>query len=98
MKTINGLLLAGLIGASGILAGCGGGSGGGTPSYWTIDLRTDTQTLPINIASEGASIGGRYTTTLYAEVKDSADRPVPGAEISCSSVGGLDTGDALSLL
>lgn len=93
MKTIKGLLLAGLIGTSGILTGCGGGGGGAsTPSYWTIDVRADAQTLPINIAGEGPSIGGRYTTTLYVEVKDSGGRPVPGGDVGCSYAGGLDTG------
>lgn len=92
MKTIKGLLLAGLIGASGILTGCGGGGGASTPSYWKIDVRADAQTLPINIAGDSPSIGGRYTTTLYVEVTDSGDRPVPGAEVACSYVGGLDTG------
>lgn len=93
MNTIKGLLLAGLIGTSGILTGCGGGGGGAsTPSYWTIDVRADAQTLPINIAGEVPRIGGRYTTTLYVEVKDSGGRPVPGGNVGCSYAGGLDTG------
>jgi hypothetical protein len=90
MKTIKGLLLAGLIGTSGILTGCGGD--GGTPSYWTIDVRADATALPVNIANVGPSIGGRYTTTLYVDVKDAAGRPIPGGEVGCSYVGGLDTG------
>ena len=92
MKTIKGLLLAGLIGISGILTGCGGGAS--TPSYWTITVRADATELPLNIANVGPSIGGRYTTTLYVEVKDSAGRPIPGGEdiVGCSYVGGLDTG------
>ncbi|MDQ1314197.1 MAG: hypothetical protein QG662_306 [Pseudomonadota bacterium] len=94
MKTIKGLLLAGLIGTSGILGGCGGGGGAATPSYWTIDVRADATALPINIANEGPSIGGRYTTTLYVEVKDSAGRPISNSNevIGCSYVGGLDSG------
>jgi hypothetical protein len=94
MKAIKGLLLAGLIGTSGILTGCGGGGGAATPSYWTIDVRADATALPINIANEGPSIGGRYTTTLYVEVKDSAGRAIPGGEdiVGCSYVGGLDSG------
>ncbi|MFZ3174362.1 MAG: Ig domain-containing protein [Thiobacillus sp.] len=94
MKAIKGLLLAGLIGTSGILTGCGGGGGAATPSYWTIDVRADATALPINIAHEGPNIGGRYTTTLYVEVKDSAGRPIPGGEdiVGCSYVGGLDSG------
>jgi hypothetical protein len=92
VKTIKGLLLAGLIGTSGILTGCGGGGGASTPSYWSIDVRADAQTLPINIAGEAPYIGGRYTTTLYVEVKDSGGRPIPGGDIGCSYMGGLDTG------
>lgn len=92
MKTIKGLLLAGLIGTSGILTGCGGGGGASTPSYWSIDVRADAQTLPINIAGEGPSIGGRYTTTLYVEVKDSGGRAIAGGDVGCSYVGGLDAG------
>ncbi len=92
MKTIKSLLLAGLIGTSGILTGCGGGGGGSTPSYWTIDVRADATELPINIANVGPSIGGRYTTTLYVDVKDAADRPISGGEVGCSYTGGLDTG------
>ncbi|MHB0982700.1 MAG: Ig domain-containing protein [Thiobacillus sp.] len=92
MKAIKGLLLAGLIGTSGILTGCGGGGGGGTPSYWTIDVRADATALPINIAHVGPSIGGRYTTTLYVDVKDAADRPISGGEVGCNITGGLDTG------
>jgi len=67
MKAIKGLLLAGLIGVSGILTDVAGGRG--TPSYWTIDVRADATALPINIANVGPSIGGRYTTTLYVEVR-----------------------------
>lgn len=93
MKTIKGLLLAGLVGVSGILTGCGGGGdGASTPSYWTIDVRADATELPINIANVGPSIGGRYTTTLYVDVKDAGDRPISGTEVGCSVVGGLDSG------
>lgn len=92
MKTIKGLLLAGLIGTSGILTGCGGGGGGSTPSYWEIDVRADATELPLNIANEGPSIGGRYTTTLYVDVKDAADRPISGGEVVCTIPDGLVTG------
>jgi hypothetical protein len=93
MKTIKSLLLAGLVGVSGILGGCGGGGdGASTPSYWTIDVRADATELPINIANVGPSIGGRYTTTLYVDVKDAGDRPISGTEVGCSVVGGLDSG------
>jgi hypothetical protein len=85
------LLSAPLITA--LIAGCGGGGAGSSPTY-SISLRADTTTLPLNIASEGPSIGGRYTTTLYVEVKDTAGNPIPGGEdnVGCSYVGGLPSG------
>ena len=55
-------------------------------------MRADATELPINIPNVGPSIGGRYTTTLYVDVKDSGDRPISGGEVGCSYTGGLDTG------
>jgi len=93
MKTIENLLLAGVIGLSGLLAGCGGGGAGSTPSY-TINVRADDTALPLNIAGIGPSIGGAYTTTMYVEIKDADGRPVTVAEdgVGCSYVAGLDSG------
>ena len=93
MKTIKNLLLAGVIGLSGMLAGCGGGGAGSTPSY-TINVRADDTALPLNIAGIGPSIGGAYTTTMYVEIKDADGRPVTVAEdgVGCSYVAGLDSG------
>ncbi len=93
MKTISRLLTAGVIGLTGVLAGCGGGGAGSTPSY-SITVRADAASLPLNISGVGPSIGGRYTTTLYVEVKDADGRPVQVAEdgVGCSYVQGLDSG------
>ncbi len=93
MKTIENLLLAGVIGLSGMLAGCGGGGAGSTPSY-TVNVRADDTALPLNIAGIGPSIGGAYTTTMYVEIKDADGRPVTVAEdgVGCSYVAGLDSG------
>lgn len=93
MKAISRLLTAGVIGLTGVLAGCGGGGAGSTPSY-SITLRADAAALPLNISGVGPNIGGRYTTTLYVEVKDADGKPVTVAEdgVGCSYVAGLDSG------
>lgn len=93
MKTISRLLTAGVIGLTGVLAGCGGGGAGSTPSY-SITVRADAAALPLNISGVGPSIGGRYTTTLYVEVKDADGRPAQVAEdaVGCSYVQNLDSG------
>lgn len=93
MKSISRLLTAGVIGLTGVLAGCGGGGAGSTPSY-SITVRADATALPLNISGVGPSIGGRYTTTLYVEVKDADGRPAQVAEdgVGCSYVQGLDSG------
>lgn len=93
MKTISRLLTAGVIGLTGVLAGCGGGGAGSTPSY-SITVRADATALPLNIAGAGPSIGGAYTTTMYVEVKDADGKPVTVEEdgVGCSYVAGLDSG------
>jgi hypothetical protein len=77
----------------GLLAGCGGG-GAGSAGPYTITLRADKTSLPLNIANEGARIGGRYTTTLYVEARDSAGRPIPGGDeaFACNVTSSLDSG------
>ncbi len=77
-----------------LLSGCGGGGGGGPVTY-EITLRADRTNLPLNIAGEGPMIGGRYTTTLFVEAKDSLGNPIQGGEdvfFSCNIVAGLDAG------
>lgn len=93
MKTISRLLTAGVIGLTGVLAGCGGGGAGSTPSY-SISVRSVEASLPLNVSGVGPSIGGPYTTTLYVEVKDADGKPVTVAEdgVGCSYVSGLDSG------
>jgi hypothetical protein len=83
-------LAAGLIG---LLAGCGAGGGGGSSAY-TITLRADKTSLPLNIANATANIGGPYTTTLYVDAKDSAGNPIPGGTgtFGCAVVNNLDSG------
>jgi hypothetical protein len=83
-------LAAGLIG---LLAGCGAGGGGGTSAY-SITLRADRTSLPLNIAGVAPSIGGPYTTTLYVSATDSSGNPIPGgtSTFSCAITGSLDSG------
>lgn len=81
------------VGLLGLIAGCGGGGGSGGAGPYTITLRSDVGTLPLNIAGESAQIGGRYTTTLYVESRDNAGRPIPdGTGFACSLVGGFESG------
>jgi len=91
MKRYRGWMAAGLIG---LLAGCGGGGGGGGAGPFTITVRADKTSLPLNVALEGPRIGGRYLTTLYVEAKDNGGRPIPGGEdiFSCNILNGFDSG------
>lgn len=95
-----GLILAG---AASVLMACGGGggSGGGIPggptpaNEYVIELSADRDTLPLNIAGVGPSIGGPYTTTLYVQAfRRNTRDPIPGGEgvFSCNIVSGLATG------
>lgn len=89
--------LAGWLGvcALGLIASCGGGGGSGGSGPYTITLRVDASSLPLNIANEVANIGGRYTTTVYVSARDNGGRPIPGSEndsFACSVVAGLDSG------
>lgn len=83
---------AGLIG---LLAGCGGGGAGSSPTYSiTVYGERDRTELPLNLTLDGPQIGGRYTVTLYVKAEDTAGRPIPGGEdiFGCNVEGGLDTG------
>lgn len=89
--------LAGWLGvcALGLIASCGGGGGSGGAGPYSISLRVDAASLPLNLAGEVANIGGRYTTTVYVSARDNGGRPIPGSEDSsfaCSVVAGLDSG------
>lgn len=81
--------------ALGLIASCGGGGGSGGAGPYSISLRVDAASLPLNLAGEVANIGGRYTTTVYVSARDNGGRPIPGSEDSsfaCSVVAGLDSG------
>jgi hypothetical protein len=94
MRKLIGIL--GLVAAA-LLTACGGGGGssGTTNERYTITLRADKTTLPINISNNPAGKGAYspYTTVLYVSAKEGAD-PIPGGEevFGCNVAGGLDTG------
>lgn len=77
----------------GTLLGCGGGGAGG-PATYSISLRADMASLPLNISGVQPSIGGPYTTTLYVSVEGSDGKPIAGGadNVQCSYVAGLDSG------
>lgn len=64
MKTMKSLLLAGMLGLTGLLGGCGGGGAGGTTDGGTS---TDTSTTITGTAATGAAMAGATVT-----VKDAA--------------------------
>lgn len=81
-----------------VLAACGGGGGssGETHSPYSITLRADKTTLPVNAAGigPGAGVNAPYTTTLYVQAMEGG-RPIPGGEdgvFACDVKGGLESG------
>lgn len=97
--------LIGLVGlaAAALLTACGGGGGspGDTQERYSITLRADKTSLPVNVAREwpylngyaGSGASAFYTTTLYVQAKEGNDNILGGEEIfECDVKGGLDTG------
>lgn len=83
--------------AAAALTACGGGGGssGETQAAYSIALRVEKNTLPVNLSAYAPGIGvnAPYTTTLY--VNGTTDgRPIPGGEnvFSCNIDSGLETG------
>lgn len=82
---------------SSVLTACGGGGGspGDTKLPYTITLTTDKTQLPINISSQGPSIGAyaTYTTTVYVNASEGG-APILGAKdiFACNLSQGLDSG------
>ncbi|MDO5086354.1 MAG: Ig domain-containing protein [Comamonadaceae bacterium] len=66
-----------------VAAACGGGGGspGQTHERYSISLKTNKATLPINIAHERAGAGAYapYTAALYVSAM-AGDRPIPGGK------------------
>ena len=80
-----------------LVAACGGGGGssGDTQERYSITLRADKTSLPVNVGRVGVGISARapYTTTLYVNAKEGND-PIQGGEevFACNVAGGLNTG------
>jgi len=93
--------LTGLLGflAVALLSACGGGGGspGTTQEQYSISLRADSTSLPINIAGAGPGmgVGAPYTTTLYVKAY-AGSKPIPnnstGDVFGCAIDGGLQSG------
>jgi len=92
---ILGLALAALLSLS--ACGGGGGSSGNTTERYSITLRADRTSLPLNIMNLPPALGpdAPYTTTLYVNAKegsdpiqDSADATVFGCNISSGLASG----------
>ena len=79
------------------LTACGGGGGspGETQENYTISLRSDKTTLPLNIGGvmAGSGVYSPYTTTLYVDARK-GNIAIPGGEdvFGCNVTGGLDSG------
>jgi len=86
-------LLAGVV-----LAGCGGGggSGGESSAPYTISLRAEKTSLPLNVQGYPAGIGAYhpYTTTLYVQASQGGQAIADGSDdtFACDMRAGLDTG------
>lgn len=79
------------------LSACGGGGGspGDTSESYTISLRAEKTTLPVNIGGHPAGIGvyAPFTTILYVEAKKGS-APIPGGKdiFGCNTAYGLGSG------
>lgn len=79
------------------LAACGGGGGspGDTSEPYTITLRAEKTTLPVNTANYPVGIGvyAPFTTVLYVEAKKGS-APIPGGDkiFGCNTAYGLGSG------
>ena len=82
--------------ASLFLSACGGGGGssGTTAEQYSIDLRSDKNILPVNIAGEsvGQGVYAPYTTSLYVSAKRGG-QTIPGGEdiFGCNIAAGIDS-------
>lgn len=95
MKIIKTAIMSAVCAAT--LAACGGGGGspGETSESYTITLRAERTSLPVNISHFSAGIGVDYpfTTTLYVNAKKGS-APIPGGEdiFGCNTEYGLPEG------
>lgn len=80
-----------------ILTACGGGGGssGATEEQYSISLRSDKASLPVNLYGYAAGQGAYapYTTSMYVSAKRGGEA-IPGGEniFGCNIASGLDSG------
>ncbi len=83
-----------------VACGGGGGSSGTTQEQYSISLRSEKSSLPVNISAEKPYVGvyAPYTTTMYVAAKKGSEA-VPGGEklIGCAVSSGLDSGSLVYL-
>lgn len=96
MKISNKITLMSAVLAAALTAcGGGGGSAGETSESYTITLRAEKTTLPLNVGGFRAGIGVEfpYTTVLYVNAKKGS-APIPGGEdvFACNTSYGLSSG------
>lgn len=87
MKTIKGLLLAGMIGFTGLLAGCGGGGAGGTTSTSTTSGTSTAASVSLSPSDPATgnvsnTLSSGTPLTLTVLVRDTAGAVVPNMVVT----------------
>ena len=95
MKISNTTIMSAVFAAALTACGGGGGSPGDTSEPYTISLRAERTSLPLNVGHYPVGIGVEYpyTTTLYVNAKKGS-APIPGGEdiFACNTEYGLSSG------
>ena len=95
MKIFKTTIMSAVFAAALTACGGGGGSAGETSESYTITLRAERTSLPVNVGHYSAGIGVNYpfTTTLYVNAKKGS-APIPGGEdiFGCNTEYGLPEG------
>jgi hypothetical protein len=81
MKTIKGLIFAGLFGLTGMLAGCGGGGAGGTTTT-TITTAQSAAILLLATSSASVQSDNSDSATITVTVLDASRSPISGTAIT----------------
>lgn len=95
MKIFKTTIMSAVFAAALTACGGGGGSSGDTQESYTITLRAERTSLPLNVGGARPGIGVEYpyTTTLYVNAKK-GNAPIPGGEdiFGCNTAYGLSSG------
>jgi hypothetical protein len=90
MKTIKGLLLAGVIGLAGLLAGCGGGGAGGdVPAPLPPSSVSSASSVVLAASSTTVNSADSNTTTITATVLDSSNVVMANQTVQFSASSGV---------